>query len=176
MTATNSTYINDWPLAEGDYILGRPDSPIAIVTLASDYRKLDLKNYAICGTCFTEKFGIQKVIVNILSNNKSFGCLRKRKQSFCRPVHISTYRKRGFDFRWLQEDNRFKGVTPYLEEIPLAAINRFIRGIEVIDLVGTTDNEAIQEIIDSFQGKKRNEASKYSMPEIDENSWSQYEK
>ena len=74
MTATNSTDINDWPLSEGDYILGRPDSPVAIVTLASDYRKLDLKNHAICGTCFTENFGIQKVIVNILSNPK-ISCL-----------------------------------------------------------------------------------------------------
>ena len=67
-------------------------------------------------------------------------------------------------------------MIPYLDEIPLSAINRFIGEIEVIDLVGTTDNEAIQKIIDSCQGKERNEASKYPMSEIDENSWRKYEK
>jgi tetrahydromethanopterin S-methyltransferase subunit A len=37
-----------------------------------------------------------------------------------------------------------KGVIPYLDEIPMSAINRFIRGLEVIDLVSTTDNEGFR--------------------------------
>ncbi|HML26843.1 MAG TPA: tetrahydromethanopterin S-methyltransferase subunit A, partial [Methanomethylovorans sp.] len=77
MTATESRDINGWPLNDGDYMIGNSDSPVAVVTLASDYKKLDrifnpsahnphravgtpvpgdkkpgLQNYAICGTCF----------------------------------------------------------------------------------------------------------------------------
>ncbi len=35
-----------WPVTSGDYVVGDPKSPVAVVTLASDYRSLDLKNYA----------------------------------------------------------------------------------------------------------------------------------
>jgi tetrahydromethanopterin S-methyltransferase subunit A len=65
---------SDWPVTDGDYVIGHPDSPVAVVTLTSDYKKLGLQNYAICGTCFTENFGIQKVIVNVLSNSR-INCL-----------------------------------------------------------------------------------------------------
>lgn len=32
-----------WPITSGDYIVGDPKSPVAVVTLASDYRNLNLK-------------------------------------------------------------------------------------------------------------------------------------
>jgi tetrahydromethanopterin S-methyltransferase subunit A len=103
MVATDSINISKdisgWPVTDGDYVIGDPDSPVAVVTLASDYKDMDcihdpcaeeshqaeevltpesrkpcLQNYAICGTCFTENFGIQKVIVNVLSNPR-INCL-----------------------------------------------------------------------------------------------------
>ena len=178
MTTTNSTDINDWPLADGDYILGRPDSPVAIITLASDYRKLDLKNYAICGTCFTENFGIQKVIVNVLSNPK-ISCLivcGKESSHFAGQSILALVENGVSTLGGYKKISGSKGLIPYLDEIPLAVINRFIREITVIDLIGTTDKETIQQVIDSCQGKERSEAPQYLMPEIDENSWRKYEK
>ena len=44
----------EWPVTSGDYVIGDINSSTAVVTLASDYKTWDLKNYAICGTCFTE--------------------------------------------------------------------------------------------------------------------------
>ncbi|WP_094226602.1 hypothetical protein [Methanolobus psychrotolerans] len=62
MTATDSVNssidTNNWPVTNGDYIIGDPDSPVAVATLASEYEKLGLQNDAICGKCFTENFGI----------------------------------------------------------------------------------------------------------------------
>ena len=130
MTATNSTDINDWPLAEGDHILGRPYSPVAIVTLASDYRKLDLKNYAICGTCFTENFGIQKVIVNILSNpkiNRLIVC-GKESSHFAGQSILALVENGVSTLGGYKKIIGSKGVIPYLDEIPMSTINRFIRG------------------------------------------------
>ncbi|WP_054864888.1 hypothetical protein [Methanosarcina barkeri] len=68
-----------------------------------------------------------------------------------------------------------EGVIPYLNEIPATAISRFLREIEVIDLVGITDPSVIQQAIDSCSRKERNEAPELFMPEIDENSWKKYE-
>ncbi|AKB55963.1 hypothetical protein MSBRM_2965 [Methanosarcina barkeri MS] len=61
-----------WPITSGDYVVGDPKSPVAVVTLASDYRNLNLKNYAICGTCFTENFGIEKIIRTFRSKISGF--------------------------------------------------------------------------------------------------------
>ena len=57
----------------------------------------------------------------------------------------------------------------------MTAINRFIREIEVVDLIDITDPETIQKEIDSCKGKEKSEASKYPMPEIDEDRWRKYE-
>ena len=64
----------EWPVTSGDYITEDVNSSVAVVTLASDYRAWNLKNFAICGTCFTENFGIEKVIVNVLAN-PNINCL-----------------------------------------------------------------------------------------------------
>jgi tetrahydromethanopterin S-methyltransferase subunit A len=177
ITATESIDMNGWPLTDGDYVIGDPDSPVAVVTLASDYKKLGLQNYAICGTCFTENFGIQKVIVNILSNPK-ISCLivcGKESSHFAGQSILALVENGVSTLGGYKKIIGSNGVIPYLDEIPLAAINRFIREIEVIDLIGTTDQKTIQQVIDSFQVKERSEAPKYLMPEIDENSWRKYE-
>ncbi|AGB49154.1 tetrahydromethanopterin S-methyltransferase, subunit A [Methanomethylovorans hollandica DSM 15978] len=177
ITATESIDMNGWPLTDGDYVIGDPDSPVAVVTLASDYKKLGLHNYAICGTCFTENFGIQKVIVNILSNPK-ISCLivcGKESSHFAGQSILALVENGVSTLGGYKKIIGSNGVIPYLDEIPLAAINRFIREIEVIDLIGTTDQEIIQEAIDSYRGKERSEAPKYLMSEIDENSWRKYE-
>ena len=178
MNTTNPIDIKDWPLTEGDYILGYFNSPVAVVTLASEYTELGLKNYAICGKCFTENFGIQKFIVNVLSNPK-ISCLLvcgKESSHFAGQSILALVENGVSTLGGYKKIIGSKGVIPYLDEIPLAAINRFMREIEVIDLVGTTDQKTIQEAIDSCRYRERKEGSEYSMPEIDENSWRKYEK
>ncbi|MDD3247665.1 MAG: hypothetical protein PHF18_12555 [Methanosarcina sp.] len=64
---------------------------------------------------------------------------------------------------------------PYLNEIPMTAISRFLREVKIIDLVGNKDPAAIQEAIDSCSSPARSEAHIVSMPEIDEHSWKKYE-
>jgi len=65
---------------------------------------------------------------------------------------------------------------PYLNEIPMTAISRFLREIKVIDLIGNKDPATIQKAIDSCTTHARSETYAASMPEIDENTWRKYEK
>lgn len=69
-----------------------------------------------------------------------------------------------------------KASLPYLNEIPMTAITRFLREIEIIDMVGNKDPSAIQKIIDSCTAPARSESHIVSMPEVDENTWRKYEK
>ncbi|KXS35183.1 MULTISPECIES: tetrahydromethanopterin S-methyltransferase subunit A [Methanohalophilus] len=197
----DTTNTNNWPVTDGDYVIGDRDSPVAVVTLASDYRNMDcihdpcddetqseripslgskkpcLQNYAICGTCFTENFGIQKVIVNILSNPK-INCLivcGKESKHFAGQSIMALVENGVSTMADYKKIIDSKGVIPFLDEIPMTAINRFLREIEVIDLIDTTDPETIQKVIDSCELKERKEAKKYPIPEINENSWRKYE-
>ena len=167
----------EWPVTPGGYVIGDPNSPVAVVTLASDYHSLDLKNYAICGTCFTENFGIEKVIVNVLSNPR-ISCLivcGKESDHFAGQSLMALVENGVSAFGGTRKIVGSKAVIPYLNEIPATAIFRFLREIEVIDLIGTTDPATIQRAIDSCSGEKRSEAPELSMPEIDEHSWKKYE-
>ena len=56
-----------WPVISGDYIVGDPESPVAVTTLAS-HIEAELSGAAIAGPCKTENLGIEKVVANIISN------------------------------------------------------------------------------------------------------------
>ena len=58
-----------WPVVSGDYIVGDPESPVAVVTLASHNEDIGAAaGAAISGPCKTENLGIEKVIANTVSN------------------------------------------------------------------------------------------------------------
>ena len=47
-----------WPVISGDYIVGDPESPVAVTTLAS-HIEAELSGAAIAGPCKTENLGIE---------------------------------------------------------------------------------------------------------------------
>ncbi len=168
----------EWPVTSGDYITGDINSRVAVVTLASDYRAWNLKNYAICGTCFTENFGIEKIIVNVLAN-PNINCLivcGEESDHLAGQSLISLAENGVSTMAGLRKIIGSNSSLPYLNEIPMTAISRFLREIKVIDLVGNKDPVAIQKAIDSCTSLARNEAYIASMPETDDNSWRKYEK
>jgi tetrahydromethanopterin S-methyltransferase subunit A len=168
----------EWPVTSGDYITGDVNSSVAVVTLASDYRAWNLKNYAICGTCFTENFGIEKVIVNVLAN-LNINCLivcGEESDHLAGQSMISLAENGVSTMAGLRKIIGSNSPLPYLNEIPMTAISRFLKEIKVIDLVGNKDPSTIQETIDSCTTPARSEAYATSMPEIDENTWRKYEK
>lgn len=167
-----------WPVTSGDYITGDVKSSVAVVTLASDYNAWNIKNYAICGTCFTENFGIEKVIVNILANpNISYLIVCGEESEHLAGQSMIALAENGVST--MGGSRKIVGSEsplPYLNEIPMTAISRFLREIKVIDLVGNKDPATIQNAIDSCITHARSEAYAVSMPEIDENTWRKYEK
>ena len=68
-----------WPVISGDYIVGDPESPVAVTTLAS-HIEAELSGAAIAGPCKTENLGIEKVVANIISNVPLEGVERFQQQ------------------------------------------------------------------------------------------------
>ena len=65
----------EWPVITGDYIVGDPESPVAVATLASHIEEIpSTAGAAIAGPCKTENLGIE---------NGNFFMGRSVKRSFC---------------------------------------------------------------------------------------------
>lgn len=133
-----------WPVISGDYIVGDPESPVAVTTLAS-HIEAELSGAAIAGPCKTENLGVEKVVANIISNpNIRFLILAGAEVQ----GHIT-----GQSFKALHENGAdpdkkkiigATGAIPFVENVPLDGVERFQQQLEIVDLIDTEDVGAIQ--------------------------------
>ncbi|WP_303247883.1 tetrahydromethanopterin S-methyltransferase subunit A [uncultured Methanobrevibacter sp.] len=158
-----------WPVISGDYIVGDPESPVAVTTLASHIEG-DLSGAAIAGPCKTENLGVEKVVANIISNpNIRFLILSGAEVQ----GHIT-----GQSFKALHENgcdpekksiNGATGAIPFVENIPLEGIDRFQQQLEIVDMIDVEDTGAIQakinECIEKDPGAFEEEAMVISVDE-----------
>ena len=132
-----------WPVISGDYIVGDPESPVAVTTLAS-HIEAELTGAAIAGPCKTENLGIEKVVANIISNpNIRFLILAGAEvQGHITGQSIQALYDNGAD----PDKKKIIGATgaiPFVENVPLDGIERFQQQLEIIDLIDTEDTGAI---------------------------------
>lgn len=133
-----------WPIISGDYIVGDPESPVAVTTLASHIEE-NLSGAAIAGPCKTENLGVEKVVANVISNpNIRFLILSGAEVQ----GHIT-----GQSFKALHENgcdpekksiNGAIGAIPFVENVPLEGVDRFQQQLELIDMIDTEDIGQIQ--------------------------------
>lgn len=133
-----------WPVISGDYIVGDPESPVAVTTLAS-HIEAELSGAAIAGPCKTENLGIEKVVANIISNpNIRFLIVTGAEvQGHITGQSIKALYENGAD----ADKKKIIGATgaiPFVENVPLEGIERFQNQLEIIDLIDTEDTGAIQ--------------------------------
>jgi tetrahydromethanopterin S-methyltransferase subunit A len=163
------------------YKYGDESSPVAVATLASDYEKFDLKGYAIPGSCFTENFGIQMAMADMLKNPNIRYLILCGQES----LHMA-----GHAFVTLHENGVVqtgpyrhiigcKSPLPLIDEIPLTAVYEYQENITLIDMIGVEDTALIQANIDECI--KEAKVKEYArepydahMPEIGAYSWKKY--
>ena len=132
-----------WPVISGDYVVGDPESPVAVTTLAS-HIEAELSGAAIAGPCKTENLGIEKVVANIISNpNIRFLIVTGAEvQGHITGQSIKALYENGAD----PDKKKITGATgaiPFVENIPMEGIERFQNQLEIIDLIDTEDTGAI---------------------------------
>ena len=133
-----------WPVISGDYIVGDPESPVAVTTLAS-HIEAELSGAAIAGPCKSENLGIEKVVANIISNpNIRFLILAGAEvQGHITGQSIQALYDNGAD----PDKKKIIGATgaiPFVENVPLEGIERFQQQLEIVDLIDTEDIGTIQ--------------------------------
>ncbi len=132
----------------GKYRTGSAESPVAVVTLNTDFDFPEDK-VAIWGKMKTENLGIEKVIANVISNpNIRFLIICGEEiRGHNSGNSLKAVIKNGID------DNgkiiEAPGAVPYIENISKEAVERFRDQISVIDKIDITEKEKILDVINS---------------------------
>jgi tetrahydromethanopterin S-methyltransferase subunit A len=134
-----SKIAENWPILSGKYELGNKEANVAIVTISSRFNfPKDL--FSLCGEMRTENLGIERVIINTISNcniRYIVVCGKESKGHFAGQSLIAIH-ENGID-----ENGRIvgsKGAIPFIENIPKEVVERFRRQVKkVINLIDETD-------------------------------------
>lgn len=134
-----------WPVATGDYVVGDPESPVAVVTLGSELGDMPVQaGAAISGILHTENLGMEKVIANVISNpNIRFLLLAGSEvQGHITGGTMKALMKNGVD---PEKRNIIDapGAIPFIENVPDEGIERFQSQVELIDMIDVEDAAAI---------------------------------
>jgi tetrahydromethanopterin S-methyltransferase subunit A len=135
-----------WPVINGDYVVGDPESPVAAATLASHIEQIPVDaGAAIAGPCKTENLGIEKMLANLISNpNIRFLVLcGSEVQGHITGQSIEALHANGVD----PEKRKIvdaTGAIPFIENIPDEGIERFQQQLEIVSIIDTEDAAAIQ--------------------------------
>ncbi len=124
-----------WPVAPGDYEIGSDDSPVAVAIIGRGAASIPGDRFSVKGTLKTENIGIEKVVVNIISNLRIrflIVCGKDEFGHFPGDALISLIRN-GVDERMRIIGT--KAAIPYLCNLPREAVDRFRAQVEAIDLV-----------------------------------------
>jgi len=135
-----------WPVINGDYVVGDPQSCVAGATLASHIEEVIVDaGAAIAGPCKTENLGIEKMVANLISNpNIRFLVLcGSEVQGHITGQSIEALHTGGVD----AEKRKIIGATgaiPFVENLPDDAIERFQQQMEIVSMIDVEDVAAIQ--------------------------------
>jgi tetrahydromethanopterin S-methyltransferase subunit A len=125
---------HEWPPVPGDFEVRDPSKCVAICTLG---KKIEVDvEYAIIGTCKTENIGIERVIINVISNPKIRFLILAGPEV---PGHLTGRSLRALYHNGVDRETRkiidAEGAIPYIENVPLEGIEQFREQVEFIDMI-----------------------------------------
>ncbi|MDN7025268.1 tetrahydromethanopterin S-methyltransferase subunit A [Methanoculleus sp. FWC-SCC1] len=143
-----------WPIVQGDFHTGDPQSCVAVVTMGShlDEQGICDAGAAIAGSCKTENLGLEKIIANIISNpNIRFvlNCGTEVKGHLSGQSFIALHAGGVSGGKIVGA----QGAIPFIENLDDAAIGRFQEQVEMVDIMESEDMGAISAKIKELTAK-----------------------
>jgi len=143
-----------WPIVQGDFHVGNPQSSVIVVTMGShlDEQGICDAGAALCGSCKTENLGLEKILANVISNPNIryvLTCGTEVKghlsgQSF---IALHAY---GVDGGKIVNS---KGAIPFIENLTTEHIKRFQEQVEIVDIMESEDIGAISAKVKELNAK-----------------------
>lgn len=171
----------DWPIENGKYLVSNPLSPVGVVViLAAPYDKMPKeteelvragveKGAGISGTLQTANIGIEKIVVNLISNPNIRYLILSGKESGHFPADaLKALFREGIDGKGYILNT--KAPTAILKNIPKEATERLRKQIQLIDLSGIIDISILEKAVWSCYQEEETpfevENKKYSLSDI----------
>jgi tetrahydromethanopterin S-methyltransferase subunit A len=148
---SDDTIAKEWPPVRGDYTVIDSRSRISVTTLASDMEAFP--GACMVGSCKTENLGIEKIIINTISNSNIRYILVCGTES---RGHLSGNTLCAIHDNGIDEQGRIigsDGAIPFIENIPSKAVDRFREQVELIDRRGLVETGKIREYINEYRSK-----------------------
>jgi len=152
----------EWPPVPGDFEVRNSAGSVALCTLG---KKIDVDaEYAIIGTCKTENIGIERMVVNTISNPKLrfFVVAGPEVPGHKTGSSIRSLFAGGVDPK-TRRIAEAEGAIPYLENVPLEAIDRFRSQLELIDMIDVVDAASIAETVGELERRNPGPFSEEAM-------------
>lgn len=137
--------LDNWPSVPGRYYIGNKNSCVAVCSLSSidlleNFNKSDyLSKISIIGKDVTENVGIEKIVLNTVSNpNIRFLILCGRESE----GHFVGQGIKALVDNGIDEKGRIieaKGPIPYLKNLTKEQIENFRKQVKIVDLIGCED-------------------------------------
>jgi tetrahydromethanopterin S-methyltransferase subunit A len=170
----SETLKSKWPPESGEYLIGNPEAPVAITTLASEElprqfkRVIGLKNVAIIGRTCTENIGIEKVVKNVIANPAIRFLILCGQESGATTLngHLAGQSFLALKQNGVSEQKRIigsSGKRPVLKNTGFAEVERFRRQIELIDLIGCEDVSRIAEEAENCAARRLSAFSGFAL-------------
>lgn len=134
---------------KGDYTVGNPKSRIAVVTLASQIKPSP--EAALWGSSKTENLGVEKIIVNTISNSNIRYILVCGMES---RGHLAGHSLLAIHAEGIDEKGRIvgsEGAIPFIENISREAVERFQQQVVLFDKIGLIDLVEIMKIVRKYK-------------------------
>lgn len=140
-----------WPPLPGDYRVLRFQAPVAVCTLNSDdlvarLAVARLAGMAIVGSLHTENLGIEHLIRNLLPNPNVRFLVVCGEDTRKAVGHLPGQSLVSLMREGLEESGRIRsaqGKRPDIKNVGREQVEAFRRRLQVVDMIGTTDIEAI---------------------------------
>jgi len=143
------TITDTWPIVKGDYAIGNPKSRIAVVTLASHINPSP--EAALWGSSKTENLGVEKIVVNIISNSNIRYVLVCGTES---RGHLAGHSLLAIHANGVDERSRIvgsEGAIPFIENISREAVTRFQQQVVLFDRIGLVDPKEILKLVNKYK-------------------------
>lgn len=154
--------LQNWPSYMGDYVIGNESSRVAILIVGRGTVDVPAELFRIKGTVKTENLGLEKVILNIISNPSIrflVVCGKEEYGHFPGDAVVSVaHFGVDADMRIVSSIS----AIPYLSSITTEAVERFRSQVEVVDLVHPKKVEEMLALdpIYEFEPERRKELMK----------------
>jgi len=140
-----------WPFEPGDYKVGNPYHPAAVVVpLGSPRLESKALEYgcAIVGRCRTANIGIEKLVCNVVSNPNIRWLVVVGPES---EGHLSGQAIISLIERGVHPDTKkiigAKGPSARIPNIPIEIVERFRRQVRVVDMLGVLDEDLLKAVL-----------------------------